>query len=135
VLKISRKVEYALMALKYMSDRPNDERTSARELCQYFKIPFDTIAKVMQVMNSGQLLKSVQGVKGGYTLNGDLGQTSFLTLHLMLEGDGKGNSCLTSSGKCALQGNCNIISPLERVQGRVNQYLDNLTLKELLSDQ
>ena len=134
MLKISRKVEYALMALKYMGGKPSGERTTARELCQHFQIPFDTISKVMQVMNSGQLLHSVQGVKGGYTLCGDLKQTTFLKLHQMLEGTGKLNSCLTATGKCTLQDNCNIISPLERVQNRVNQYLDNLTLAELLHE-
>ena len=63
MIKINKKVEYALMVLKLMSDRDETELTSAREVCEMFKTPFDTTSKVMQIMNNAGILSSVQGVK------------------------------------------------------------------------
>ena len=71
MLKINKKVEYALMALKFMADKthsaiPNNQDnevvilTSAREICDEFNTPFDTTAKVMQLMNNHDILKSVK---------------------------------------------------------------------------
>ena len=58
MLKITKKVEYALIVLKYMGEHPFGELHSAREICDKFKLPFDTTAKVMQSMNNKGLLNS-----------------------------------------------------------------------------
>ena len=68
MLKINKKVEYALMALKFMAEeKAIGKITSAREICDKFNTPFDTTAKVMQAMNHHKILNSVKGTKGGYT--------------------------------------------------------------------
>ena len=66
MLKINKKVEYALIALKLMLEKEQGELTTAREVSDKFHTPFDTTAKVMQMMNSARMLESVKGVKGGY---------------------------------------------------------------------
>ena len=57
MVKINRKVEYALMVLKLMNERSTTELTTAREVCDLFKTPFDTTAKVMQQLIRKRLLR------------------------------------------------------------------------------
>ena len=38
---MNRKIEYALIALKYMRHKNADEVTSAKEICAMYEIPFD----------------------------------------------------------------------------------------------
>lgn len=134
MLKINKKVEYALMALKFMADK-NDlaALVSAREICDEFMTPFDTTAKVMQVMNAHDILKSVKGIKGGYSLNKDLGSITYMELVRMIEGREEiGRVCSNHKGTCELLGRCNISTPVENLNKKLNIFLDNLTLAELL---
>ncbi len=134
MLKINKKVEYALMALKFMADK-NDSipLVSAREVCDAFHTPFDTTAKVMQVMNNHDILKSVKGIKGGYSLNKSLTEITYMELVQMVEGrDEIGRVCTNHKGTCELIGTCNISTPVENLNKKLNTFLENLTLAELL---
>ena len=133
VIKINRKVEYALMALKYMADKTEGELTSAREVCENFQTPFDTTAKVMQAMNIHNILTSIKGVKGGYTLARKLSEISYMELSRIVEGKEVEMSCRRGGNvHCELAGNCNIITPVERLNHKLNDYLEKLSLQELL---
>jgi Rrf2 family protein len=134
MLKINKKVEYALMALKFMADKPTPSLTSAREVCDELKTPFDTTAKVMQIMNNNDILKSVQGIKGGYALNISLDKITYSKLVHIIEGKKDiGRACTSTKGTCELINQCNIITPVELLNKRLNHYLETLTLKELLT--
>ena len=134
MLMINKKVEYALMALKFMADH-NDSTplVSAREICDAFETPFDTTAKVMQVMNNHDILKSVKGIKGGYSLNKNLSEVTYMELVQMIEGREEiGRVCSNHKGTCDLIGKCNISTPVENLNRKLNTFLENLTLAELL---
>ncbi|WP_372654630.1 Rrf2 family transcriptional regulator [Halobacteriovorax sp.] len=131
MLKVNKKVEYALMALKFMVEK-GDELTSAREICDHFRTPFDTTAKVMQVMNSHNILNSVKGIKGGYTVSTDLSKISYLTLARMIEAKEVKSICQTNKGLCELHCDCNIVNPMSTLSEKLNQFLDSLSIQELL---
>jgi Rrf2 family protein len=137
MIKINKKVEYALMALKYMSEsQSNNEETylvSAREICDHFNTPFDTTAKVLQVMNNNGLLKSTKGIKGGYSLARALKDVTFLEMTSMIEGRSDSPSfCESSKGVCDLYDKCNIVTPMELLNRKIHLFLSSLTLEELL---
>lgn len=138
MIKINKKIEYALMALKYMS-RQNQTNTgetqliSAREICDRFKTPFDTTAKVLQIMNNHGVLNSTKGIKGGYSLALPLSQVTFRDLVEMIEGRDKSASlCESTRGRCDLYEQCNIVTPLDLLNKKVSDFLSQLTLEELL---
>jgi Rrf2 family protein len=133
MLKINRKVEYALMVLKLMSDKGGDELTSAREVCDRFHTPFDTTSKVMQQLNLAGILSSVKGTKGGYSLHHDLSQLSYLQLVELIEGKGFGVDC--HDGPCELMGSCNISQPIKKLNDYVVAIFSSLSIKELLENE
>ncbi|HXH29460.1 MAG TPA: Rrf2 family transcriptional regulator [Bacteriovoracaceae bacterium] len=132
MIKINRKVEYALMVLKLMKDKGSSELTTAREVCDRFQTPFDTTAKVMQLMNTAGILQSQKGVKGGYTLSKDLSTISYLELAQLIEGKSFAMSC--SEGPCGLFHTCNISGPVKRLNNYLISIFNTLTLNELLAD-
>lgn len=135
MLRINRKVEYALMALKFMAHKADGAITSAREVCDHFQTPFDTTAKVMQLMNSHNILESVKGIKGGYLIKGDLEQISYKDLTEIIEGRPFDNICESHKGTCELYQTCNIIGPAQRLNSKINLLLAKTSLKELLADE
>lgn len=133
MLKITKKVEYALIALKFMAKKGPDELTSARELCDTFSMPFDTMAKVLQAMNQASWLTSVKGIKGGYTLTADLSKISFMDLTRTIEGKEIEGMCINQKGTCELHGTCNIVTPVSNLHLHVIAFLEKLNLDQLLA--
>ena len=132
MIKINKKVEYALMVLKHIVDKNEKELTSAREVCEKFNIPFDTTAKVMQIMNNAKILDSTKGVKGGYFLKEDLANISYLEFSELIEGKEFGMNCVKM--KCSLIDTCNITTPINRLNQYLTLFFQDLTLKDLLID-
>jgi Rrf2 family protein len=132
MIKINRKIEYALMVLKLMKDKAETDLTTAREVCDCFQTPFDTTAKVMQLMNNAGILHSHKGVKGGYTLARDLNQISYLELAELIEGKSFMMDC--HEGPCDLYHTCNITQPIKRLNDYLINIFNTLSLNELLAE-
>lgn len=122
------------MVLKFMADHKDQSHlVSAREICDVFDTPFDTTAKVMQVMNNHDVLSSVKGIKGGYLLKRPLSDITYMELLQMIEGKEEiGKICTNQKGHCELLGKCNISTPVENLNRRLNRFLLELTLADLL---
>lgn len=119
------------MALKN-KDLGNEEVTSSREISEHYGTPFDTTAKIMQALVNGDILKSSQGVKGGYTLNKNLKEINFIELTEIIEKKKFEFSCEGPSGLCDLFSVCNIKSPLQSINMNLKKYFEGISLHELL---
>jgi Rrf2 family protein len=135
MIKINRKVEYALMALNLMQERDPGALTTAREVCDLFGAPFDTTAKVMQLMNGAGILQSQKGVKGGYTLARNLSEVTYLELVQLIEGKSFMMDCHDrgDEGPCDLYHRCNISQPIKRLNDYLITIFGALTIGELLA--
>jgi Rrf2 family protein len=125
------------MALKFMAERQETgecKLTTAREICDKFHTPFDTVAKVMQSLNSNNILSSVKGIKGGYELKTGLDQLTYKQIENIIEGKSGESVCEGRKGLCDLYDSCNIKGPVDKLNAQVNHFLSNLTLKELLME-
>ena len=132
MIKINRRVEYALMVLMLMKEKDRSDLTTAREVCDRFETPFDTTAKVMQLMNNVGILHSQKGVKGGYSLARDLSQVTYMELVQLIEGKSFMMDC--HEGPCELLHKCNISQPIKRLNDYLINIFNALTLNELLAE-
>jgi len=131
MIKISKKVEYALMSLKVMANKKKGQLTTAREIGEMFNAPVDTIAKVMQALNNNKILNSIKGVKGGYLLTTKLETISYLQLVKIVEGKSLIIEC-EAHRPCAMREHCNIKKPIKILAERMSDSLDKITIKDLL---
>jgi len=121
------------MAIKYMSQKIPGELTSAKEVSDCFKTPFDATARVMQQMaQKGGLLRAEYGVNGGYQITKDLGKVSVHELIEVIEGPMVMVKCLNKESACDIQHTCNIISPVTALNQKLNDFYKNVSLKDLL---
>ncbi len=131
--KINRKLEYALMALKYMTGKIPGELTSAKEVSDNFKTPFDATARVMQMMAQKGLLRAEYGASGGYQISKDLSRVSVHDLVQIIDGPTALVKCLHKTDEpCEIQGTCNIVSPVTQLNKKLTEFYRGLSLKELL---
>jgi len=69
MLRLSKKADYALMAMKHLAQKRDISSTSAREIAEQYDIPIELMAKVLQRLVRMRLLASTQGTRGGYMLS------------------------------------------------------------------
>jgi Rrf2 family protein len=129
--KLNRKVEYALMALKYMAAKRPGELTSAKEIVEAMHIPFDATARVLQIMAHNELLHVEHGVQGGYSILRDLTKVSFHDLMELIEGRSEIARCLHGNS-CDLLSTCNIQSPVTVLNRKLARFFQGLSLSEIL---
>ncbi len=132
MIKVTRKVEYSLMAIKLMASRPKEELTSAREVCDKFSIPFDTISKVMQSLKNSGVITAVQGAQGGHFISKDLNRLSYLELNEIVEEKKMIEGCNTKNKKCSRSGQCNISNSMNNLHKKLLGLFKNISVHELL---
>ena len=79
MLKISKKADYALMALQHIASVQFGDVTPGRvvntkEIAEEYHIPLELLAKVLQALSKNGLIESHNGPKGGYLLARNAGQ-------------------------------------------------------------
>src|SRR5207245_10360565 len=68
MLKLSKKTEYALMAVQYMASKGTARIVNTKEIAEEYNIPVELLAKVLQKLGKKGLIVSQNGPKGGYLL-------------------------------------------------------------------
>jgi Rrf2 family transcriptional regulator, nitric oxide-sensitive transcriptional repressor len=136
VLKVNRKVEYGLVALKHMFSKPKGQLTSVREICDHFGTPFDPVAHVMRILNAEGLVKSEQGAHGGYRLLDNVLDVTFGDFIEIIEGHPLAfTECLREEDcRCDLMERCNILTPMHSLHDRLRVFLRSIKLGDLLVD-
>lgn len=129
--KLNRKVEYSLMALKYLHAQ-GDNKVTAKEVAEALHASFDVMARVMQIMAQRGLLVSEQGASGGYRLAQSLNQISLHQLVEMIEGPTALVKCISDSGGCDIQSNCNILSPVKSLNAKLTSFFKQISVLELV---
>jgi len=133
VFKITRKVEYALIALKHIRTKAQGELSSAKEITERYATPFDMTAKVMQILAQKGVLKSIQGAHGGYVLTRDLSEISLFDFVEMMEGSIGIAKCLhNTETNCELMKTCNIASPLNYLNDKLIGFYKAMSLANIL---
>lgn len=133
MLKVNKKVEYALMALKHMSSKKDGELTTARELCEKFNLPFDPVSKVMQALNTSGIVSSIKGAKGGYQIAKDLATVTYMELNSVIEGKNTIQLCGEDKDCCDRKEVCIIKGSIDKLSSELYNHLEKITLKDLLT--
>lgn len=132
MLKLSKKVDYALMALMHLSQR--DGSCSTRELAAGYGMPQDLLAKILQRLAREGLVVSQQGTKGGYQLARAADAITVVQVIEIVEGPLSLTQCLTDLGACDQFDTCNIKSPLQRLNDHVLLTLSRVTIASMCSE-
>ena len=130
MFKITRKLEYALIALRYIQGQSEDKVVSAKEISGVYRIPLQLLAKILQELTKHDILEAIQGAHGGYKLKKSLDQMNLTALIKILEGPIGIMDCSIDT-KCVQLDICNIRKPINRVNDAIISMFDNLTLSEI----
>ena len=130
MLKLTKKIEYALIALQHMQGKDHNDITNAKEIAENFDLPVSLLAKVLQQMAERDIIEPIQGPGGGYRLNKPLEEIKLNDFIEIIEGPVGLVDCLHDPD-CGHIGTCNIRLPIERVNNTIKDLFSNMTLADL----
>ncbi|MGA3031901.1 MAG: Rrf2 family transcriptional regulator [Terracidiphilus sp.] len=131
MLKLTKKADYGLMALKYLAEHPETSALSAKDVADAYGIPAQLLAKILQRLTKSGLLKSSSGMNGGYALARDARQISAFEVIRAIDGPLFITSCFKGAKSCDLTPSCTIKEPLARVNETISGVLKSISIYDL----
>ena len=129
MLKLTRKLEYALIALRHMQDK-RDTFISAKEIAGMYLIPQELLAKILQQMAKLNYIKAAQGPQGGYRIRQGLTEISLTQFVEELEGPFGMVNCSISSD-CIQLNNCNIRMPINKINDNIRSIFNDIPITDI----
>lgn len=134
MLRLSKKADYALIAMKHLAQKHRATSTSAREIAEQYDIPIELMAKVLQRLVRNRLLVSTQGTRGGYTLGRSSGSITVADVIEAIDGPFTITACSTEKHDCEQYSKCSVRDPLWQIRERIAAALGTVTLADIAVD-
>jgi len=143
MLRLTKKADYGLMALKYLAEQrektlsasQSDQAQSAKDIAEAYHIPPQLLAKILQTLAKAGILVSHAGTYGGYALARDARDISAFEVIRAIDGPLFITSCITIHGACDLAGHCTIKEPLRKVNDSITELLSGIRIADLVEPQ
>ena len=134
MLRLSKKADYALIALTDLASSPSQTSSSAREIAERYDVPVELMAKILQRLAKLGMVASHHGTRGGYYLSRLASQISVADVIQSIDGPIMVTACSDDDESCEQYTKCNVRDPLWRLKERIVQSLAAFTISELASD-
>lgn len=141
MLRLTKKADYGLMALKYLAEQAEPDEfsrvahsgsASAKAIAEAYHIPPQLLAKILQTLTRAGILVSTAGTNGGYSLARPASDINAFEVIRAIDGPLFITSCITIHGTCDLHGTCTIKEPLRKVNDAIKDMLSGLSVADLV---
>lgn len=137
MLSLTRKTEYALIAICHLARAGRAKVVSARDIHEQHGAPLPLVMNILKRLNRAGYVASIRGARGGYVLTCRPTELSLRELIEAIEGPVQLVRCKALSKdnpRCALTGKCPIQHAIHRVHYRLRDYLSEVSIADLAFD-
>ena len=134
MLRLSKKADYALMAVAHLAGRFGPQSASAREISEQYDIPLELMAKVLQRLVRAGVLVSSQGTRGGYALGRPPASITVADVIQAIDGPFSITACSSTNHTCEQYDKCSIRSPLWQIRERIVATLGTVSIAEIAAE-
>lgn len=134
MIRLSKRVEYGLIAIRHIAACSNGHVVAAKEIAEIYGIPYELVAKVLQKLTKAKLIASHHGAHGGYTLSKNPSEVQLSAIISAIEGNTPVITQCMAEGpqSCYVYPVCTIKSPLTKVQANIERAFSAMTLAEIV---
>lgn len=132
MLQVSRKFEYGLHAVSYLAMKGPERVVTVKELATEIGFSQVFLAKAMQSLKKAGITRSVQGVKGGYTLARPAEEITVADIGVAIEGKPHLMRCSSDNCQCEIESTCPHKGYMLNLQNKIQQLLAETTIATLL---
>jgi len=139
MIAFTRKTDYALIALASLAQETGETPAplSARAIATRYSDPLPILMNVLKDLTSARLVQSTRGVRGGYALARPAQQITVHDVVEAIEGRPSLVMCCDENEAepcepCRVETHCPVTHAVRRLNDRVNLFLREVTLADLL---
>jgi FeS assembly SUF system regulator len=133
MLKLTKKADYGLIALKHLAVHGPDS-SSAKEIAETYGIPLPLLSKILQKLAKNGFLQSEHGTNGGYKLARDARDITAIEVIRAIDGPIFLTACFTEHGYCCHTDKCIVRDPLQKVHEGILRLLGNISIGDMSVD-
>jgi FeS assembly SUF system regulator len=131
MLKLSKKADYALIAVRHLATHRGVRSQSASDIAEACGISAPLLAKVLQRLAKHGLVTARHGSSGGYQLARHPKDISAFEVVSAVDGPLMITSCVTSHGDCYQSNTCTVREPLRKVNESILQVLRAVSISQM----
>jgi len=137
MLALTKKTGYGLIAMVHLAKLPDGELSCAREIAEKFGVPAALLMNVLKKLSAAGYVDSVRGARGGYRLARKPESINLADVVTVMEGPIRLAECIRGGAngrrtcRPAVMASCPITDPVHRVQRKLNDFLQTVTLAEI----
>lgn len=135
-MKISTKGRYSLRMLLDLAEHANDGYVALKDIAQRQGISKKYLEQIVPILNKTDILKTNRGFQGGYMLAKTPDKYTVGMILRLTEGSLSPVACLDQDPiQCERSGECATLPIWQGLNKVINDYLDNITLQDILDQQ
>lgn len=134
MMRLSKKADYGLIALRYLAGNTCTGTASAKEIADAYGLPLPLLAKLLQKLTRTGFLRSLPGTNGGYKLARDPRRISALEVIRAIDGPVLLTACFTEHGECSQSERCPVREPLRKVHEAIIDLLSHISISDMSAD-
>ena len=135
-MKISTKGRYALRMLVDLAEHKNCGFIALKDIAERQDISKKYLEQIIPILNRSDILKTTRGSQGGYMLSKSPDKYTVGEILRLTEGNLAPVDCLNQDPiECERSGDCPTLPVWQGLSRVINEYLDSITLQDLLDQQ
>ena len=135
-MKISTKGRYALRMLIELAENQGEGYLSLKEIADHQNISKKYLEQIIPTLNNSDILKTTRGIQGGYRLAKPASEIKVGDVLRTTEGSLVPVACLELDPiECDRAQNCATLPMWKGLSEVINNYLDSITIQDLLNEQ
>lgn len=132
-MKISAKGRYALRLMIDLAEHQNGEYIALKEISARQNISIKYLEQIVVILGKAGFLRSIRGPQGGYMLAREAASYTAGDILRVTEGKLVPIACLEDDpNQCKRQEECSTIHFWEGLYRVINEYVDSVTLEDLV---
>lgn len=134
-MKVSTKGRYAIRLMLDVAENSGDGNVAIKDIAKRQEISIKYLEQIVNMLCKGGMLKSQRGAQGGYRLTRQPSEYTIGEILRVTEGSIAPIDCLENEiNECPRAAICKTIKFWQGLYDKVNEYLDGITLEDLISD-
>lgn len=130
-MRLTRAADYGIRALVYLATQPPDKVCLISDISARQDIPEKFLAKIMQILSKGGIVRSYRGVKGGFSLARSPKDINLRQIIECIEDRIALNTCLIGDRSCDRTPDCPVHPIWREAQARLLEVLESADLQSI----
>ena len=135
-MKISTKGRYALRMMLDLAEHQNDGYVALKDIAQRQNVSKKYLEQIVPILNKSDILRTNRGFQSGYRLAKTPDKYTVGEILRATEGSLSPVACLDHEPiECERSGECPTLPVWQGLYKVINEYLDSVTLQDILNQQ